>query len=464
MSDQKSQELLDQLLAGKGEAAAVIFDRYVERLLALARTRIGAKLRRRVDPEDVVQSAYRSFFLHAQNREYQLDRSGDLWRLLASTTLNKLYGQIEKQTAAKRSIHREVAEDAALAGLAAREPTIADVIAVAEQLSLIMDGLSADERFVLTSTLQGQDPAEIAEALGKSERTVRRLAAQAKSQFEKQLLHERPQKKMRRDRRSRSSVEPLAPLRFADYVLEKLLGSGGMGKVYRATDKRSGKTVAVKSLHKSRQHEDRAVSQFVQESQILAKLRHPNIVGVEGLGRFPAGGYFIVMDFVEGSDLQTRLKSGPLPVQEAISICKDVASAVQHAHEHGIVHCDLKPANVLIGSGERVFVTDFGFACILADSSSQRPQTIGGTAGYIAPEVMSLQSRPEPAADVFALGAMLWTLVAGHVPLSLDQVQTENQDVEPIAAICRRCLAEKPAERFPSVSDMIDSLKSAQTA
>ena len=111
MSDPKSHELLDQFLAGNSEAAAAIFDRYVERLLALARTRIGVKLRRRVDPEDVVQSAYRSFFVHAQNSEYQLDRSGDLWRLLARTTMNKLYGQIEKQTAAKRSIDREVAED-----------------------------------------------------------------------------------------------------------------------------------------------------------------------------------------------------------------------------------------------------------------------------------------------------------------------------------------------------------------
>ena len=458
MSDPKSHELLDQFLAGNSEAAAAIFDRYVERLLALARTRIGVKLRRRVDPEDVVQSAYRSFFVHAQNSEYQLDRSGDLWRLLARTTMNKLYGQIEKQTAAKRSIDREVAEEAVLATIADREPKVVDLIAVAEQLTLIMDGLSDDERCVLVSTLQGQDLEEIAEAIGKSDRRVRRLLARAKQEFEKSLLDANAQEKNQAPFKGGATVEPQAPLRFTDYVLEKLIGSGGMGKVYQATDKRSGKTVAVKSLHKSRQHDDRAVAQFVQESQILAKLRHPHIVGVEGLGRFPPGGYFIVMDFVGGCDLQTRLNTAPLPVAEAVSICKDVASAVQHAHDHGIVHCDLKPANVLVGSRDHVIVTDFGFARILADVGSTRTQAIGGTAGYIPPEVLNLESRPTRAADIFALGALLWTLVTGHVPAGHDDVQASNQAAKPIESICRRCLARQPADRFAAMADVMDAL------
>ena len=107
MSEPKSHELLKLYQDGQSEAATAIFDRYVARLIALARARIAPKLKKRVDPEDVVQSAYRSFFVHAKNQEYQLIRSGDLWRLLASTTLNKLYGQIEKHTAAKRNIDRE---------------------------------------------------------------------------------------------------------------------------------------------------------------------------------------------------------------------------------------------------------------------------------------------------------------------------------------------------------------------
>jgi RNA polymerase sigma factor (sigma-70 family) len=457
MCEPKSHELVKQYQAGRSEAAAAIFNRYVERLIALARARIGPKLKRRVDPEDVVQSAYRSFFVHAKNQEYQLARSGDLWRLLASTTLNKLYGQIEKQTAAKRSIDREVTEDLALANLTTRDPAVVEVVAVGEQLRLILDGLSPDERVVLISTLQGQSVEEIGSLIGKSARTVRRLLAQAKQQFEERLLGTGVRTKVRCATTRSPIVEPQAPLRFSDYVLEQLLGSGGMGKVYRATDKHSGKTVAVKALHKSRQSDERAVAQFVQESQILATLRHPNIVGVQGLGRFPGGGHFIVMDFVDGVDLQARLDTGPLAVAEAVSIVGHVAAAIQHAHDHGIVHCDLKPANVLVDKHDHVFVTDFGFAFLLAETSSTRMDGIGGTAGYIPPEILHFQRQPTRAADVFAMGVLLWTLVTGELPAGPASLQSDNT-IQPIESICRRCLANNP-----SIADLINDLRAIET-
>lgn len=458
MSEPKSKELLNQLGAGESDAATAIFDRYVERLLALARARISPKLRRRIDPDDVVQSAYRSFFVHARGHEYQLTRSGDLWRLLAGTVLNKLQGQIEKQTAAKRSIHREGSQDADLINLRSHEPTVAEVVAVGEQLRLIIDGLLPDERAVLILTLQGQSTDEISKEIRKSERTVRRLLAQARQRFEKHLLEDGAGRESMHPPRRPPMAEPLAPLVFSDYVLEQLLGSGGMGKVYRARDMRSGKTVAIKALHKSRQHDERAVAQFVQESTILARLSHPNIVGVEGLGRFPAGGYFIVMEFVAGTDLQTRLSSGPCRTSEAVSVMRKVCSAVQYAHERGIVHCDLKPGNVLVDANDHVLVTDFGFAFILADRSPAQLDAIGGTAGYVAPEVLNLESPPTRAADVFALGAMLWTLIAGRVPLTANDVQSARHDTKPIEAICRRCLARNPADRFSSASDLMSAL------
>ena len=457
MSDLKSNELFEQYQAGQTEAAAAIYDRYIQRLMALVRTRIGPKLKRRVDPEDVVQSAYRSFFVHAKNQEHQLARSGDLWRLLARTTLNKLYGQIERQTAEKRTVNREVTGEAALDDLRTREPTVVEVVAMGEQLRLAIDGLSTDERLVLTSTLQGQSVEEVSRSVGKSERTIRRLLKQAKQQFEAHLLQGRIQRNVGSAPRM---AEPEAPLKFSDYVLEQLLGSGGMGKVYRATDKRTGKSVAIKALRKSRQSDERAVRQFVQESQILARLRHPNIVNVQGLGRFPAGGYFIVMDFVDGVDLQSRLQTGPLSVAEAISIVKHVAGAVQHAHDHAIVHCDLKPANILVDSRNHVFVTDFGFAFVFSNVSQASMNSIGGTEGYIPPEILQLQSQPTCATDIFALGALLWTLTTGKVPCERDTGPTPGYSDSSIEAICQRCLANNPKERYPTVSDLVNDLSS----
>jgi len=174
---------------GQSEAANAIFDRYVARLIALAGSRIGSKLRRRVDAEDIVQSAYRSFFVHAKGDEYQLNKTGDLWRLLASITLHKLYGQIEKHIAAKRSIDHEDPTDLATAAAIAPEPSAEEVVAIVEELRLVIQDLPPEERLILTASLQGQDNIEISRSVEKSERTVRRLLASAKRKIEQRLLH-----------------------------------------------------------------------------------------------------------------------------------------------------------------------------------------------------------------------------------------------------------------------------------
>ena len=230
---------------GQSEAATAIFDRYVERLLALARRRIGQKLKRRFDPEDVVQSAYRSFFVHAKNEEYQLARSGDLWRLLASITLNKLYRQIEKQTAAKRSVKRETPADNSLAA-EVPDPSAAECVGVIEQMHLAIKGLSTDERLVLTAWLQGQPIGEISESIGKSGANACRLMARARQRVEQRLLGD-PPAAVRIGGSNESADLEQAPLQYSDYVLEQLLGSGGMGKIFRATEKSTGRTVAIKA-------------------------------------------------------------------------------------------------------------------------------------------------------------------------------------------------------------------------
>ncbi|MCE9544234.1 MAG: sigma-70 family RNA polymerase sigma factor [Planctomycetia bacterium] len=192
MDSHTSKELLTRYRAGDGPAAGAIFDRYLVRLIELARRRISPRLAQRIDPEDIVQSAYRSFFVHARDGQFVLQRAGDLWRLLAGITLNKLHGQIERHTAARRNIGREsyAAPDGSqpsAADPAAPEPTPDEAAAVAEQLHLFMQRLSPTERRVLELRLQGQTIDEIAATVDCSQRTVRRMIETAHDTLAREL-------------------------------------------------------------------------------------------------------------------------------------------------------------------------------------------------------------------------------------------------------------------------------------
>jgi DNA-directed RNA polymerase specialized sigma24 family protein/predicted Ser/Thr protein kinase len=454
-----SQELLKRVEAGDSQATAAIFDRYVQRLLALARTRVGAKLRRRIDAEDVVQSAYRSFFVHAENHEYILSEAGDLWRLLARITLNKLYSQVEKHTAARRNIHREYEpSDALRDDPAALEPTAAEVIALSEQLQLITKSLASTEQIVFGAHLRGDAIDTISNAIKKSPRTVRRLLAHIRQKIENRLLADEGPAGLDVEAQTHRNADPRAPLSYSDFRLERLLGSGGMGKVYRAMRHSTGSHVAIKSLVKSRQADKNSVEKFLQEAQILASLDHPNIVGFQGVGRFPSGGYFIAMDFIDGTDLQTRIAVRPLPVDDAVRIVGVVSRAIAHAHERGIVHGNIKPANVLIDQASRVVVTDFGLAQFSNPDSTTRPWLVGGTTGYIAPEVRELGCLPGPLADIYGLGALLWSLLTGSIPNNLDHYRDDAEIPRSLFAVCHKCLAVDPERRFQSVAELIEQL------
>ena len=187
-SNPDSAELLQQFRRGDEAAATELHDRYVARLIALARSRLGGRLAARLDADDVVQSAYRSFFLRARAGQFSLQRSGDLWRLLARITLRKLYRQADRHTAERRSVQRETAalaleSDAAFA-LKSREPTPDEAAALADELAFAMRRLNEFERRVLELRLQEQTIDEIAAELGRSERTIRRTLATIRHRLE----------------------------------------------------------------------------------------------------------------------------------------------------------------------------------------------------------------------------------------------------------------------------------------
>lgn len=194
-SDNTEDELLNRWKEGDQEAADQIVDRYLSRLTALARTRLSPKMRRRVDPEDVVQSAYRSFFRNAADDRYVLERSGDLWRLLAAIMMNKLHGQVEYHTAKKRAIGKEesmlVGGDGTSSvinpGAFVKQPSTTEMLGVTEELERTMADLPETQRRILELRLQGHSVTEIAEDVKRSERTVRRALENIRNMLAQRL-------------------------------------------------------------------------------------------------------------------------------------------------------------------------------------------------------------------------------------------------------------------------------------
>lgn len=198
-SDQESIHLLERWKAGDEEAADEIFQRYLTRLVGLARNRLSDRMRRRVDAEDVVQSAFRSFFRHAKGGRYELGRSGDLWRLLAAITVNKTLGQVEFHQAAKRAInHEEAMPDSGASSwlppaAITHQPTVEESLALADELESFMRTLEPIERQVLELRLQDRNTGDIADEIERSTRTVRRVLDRLKSalseRFEQLAAH-----------------------------------------------------------------------------------------------------------------------------------------------------------------------------------------------------------------------------------------------------------------------------------
>lgn len=194
MHDENSVDLLKRWKEGDEAAAKVLFDRYVNKLCGLARNRLSERMQRRVEPEDIVQSAYRSFFRLAGEDRYTLSKSGDLWKLLAAITVNKLRGQVEFHTAKKRGVYAEesLAATRSTMGLGphaiAAEPTAEDAAAVVEELEAVMTELDPLRRTILELALQNTDEPDIAAAVQRSGRTVRRVLADIRANLEKQLL------------------------------------------------------------------------------------------------------------------------------------------------------------------------------------------------------------------------------------------------------------------------------------
>src|SRR5216684_598558 len=261
------------------------------------------------------------------------------------------------------------------------------------------------------------------------------------------------------------------------YQLQDHIGRGGMATIYRGRDIRMDRVVAIKVLREVYSTDPKFVRRFQVEAKAASSLQHPNIVQVYDYGQTD-GNYFIVMELVEGTDLRRYLRSrGVLATDRAIIIAHDVALGLGAAHRRGIVHRAVKPQNVLVGRDGSIKLTDFGIASVYKDINDERLTTTGmtlGTVQYYAPE----QAQGEivsPAADVYALGIVMYEMLTGRTPFDGDTpVAVAMQHIQdppvppsqynpgiPIALeeIILRCLEKIPEMRFRDGSELARALE-----
>ena len=261
------------------------------------------------------------------------------------------------------------------------------------------------------------------------------------------------------------------------YRLESELGGGGMSRVFLAQEVRLGRQVVVKVLPPE-WAAGVSAERFEREIQLAAKLQHPHIVPLLTAG---ANGdlLYYIMPRVEGQSLRGRLvQEHELPIGEAVRILRDVCDALAYAHGHGIVHRDVKPDNVLL-SGKHALVTDFGVAKAVAQSTDSSPLTsLGvalGTPAYMAPEQAAADPGTDQRADIYAVGALAYEMVAGrppfvgpspssvlaqHVSSPPDPVTKYRPNTPPaLAALIHRCLEKRPADRFQSANEILEQLE-----
>ncbi|MDT8306023.1 MAG: protein kinase [Anaerolineae bacterium] len=269
------------------------------------------------------------------------------------------------------------------------------------------------------------------------------------------------------------------------YRLLQRVGSGGMATVFKAEDQVLRRVVAVKLLHPALTGDDVFLRRFQQEAHAAANLSHPNIVTVHDIGvaesEAEGARYFIVMEFVPGRVLKEIIRDqvaaggGPLPISRALEIAIQIAAGIGYAHRAGIVHCDVKPQNVIVTPDDRVKVADFGIARAMSEASISRGNRLWGTPHYMAPEQAAGESAT-PASDVYAIGVILFEMLAGRLPfdaetlpaLALKHMQEPPpliSDFNPMVPvqleqIVRKVLSKEPASRYRTAGQLERILRS----
>lgn len=256
-------------------------------------------------------------------------------------------------------------------------------------------------------------------------------------------------------------------------ILEKL-GEGGMGAVYKAEDIKLKRTIALKFLPPEMTRSGTAKQRFVREAQVAASLEHPNVCTIHEIEETGDGQLFICMAYCTGEPLASRLKRGPLELNESVDIAIGIARGLAEAHSHGIIHRDIKPSNVMIADQNEVKILDFGIAKHAGDPSITSTGLAVGTPAYMAPE-QAAGMEIDRRADIWSLGVVLYRMVSGDLPFRESSTPALLQAIcgkepEPIALriagelpgiqeIIDKCLAKKRDDRYQDVSELLEDLE-----
>ena len=277
-----------------------------------------------------------------------------------------------------------------------------------------------------------------------------------------------------RERHSERAARMLAD--FGDYQLLEEIGRGGQGVVYRAHQKSLNRTVALKVIGLGSWATETHLKRFRREAEAAASLEHPGIVPIHEVGERDGKCYFS-MKFVEGGQLEEVVRRAPISIRQAAELIAKVARTVHYAHEHGILHRDIKPGNILLDGKGEPHLTDFGLARLLqTESTVTRTREVLGTPSYMAPEqAVGNNTKLTSATDVYGLGAVFYQLLTGHPPfaggttyetikLLLDTEPRQPRVLNPkidrdLSTICLKCLEKDPRRRYSTALALAEDLE-----
>ncbi len=264
------------------------------------------------------------------------------------------------------------------------------------------------------------------------------------------------------------------PSKIGRYVVLQFLGEGSFGKVYLAKDEDLNRLVAIKVPRRKALRSSRQVELLLNEARMVDQFTHPAIVAAHHIGRQPDGSVYIVFEYIDGKPLSEVLKDCAFPLARLVGLLVRVAEAVHYAHKRGLVHRDLKPANILIDSDGNPHVADFGLA-VHEDVQRLRSGEVAGTALYMAPEqVRGEAHRLDGRTDIWALGVILYRVLAGRPPFAGQRVQLFDEilhreprplrqidDTIPreLDRICQKCLSKLMIDRYSNALDLAEDLQ-----